>query len=41
MKSFLVLIRKAIDDWPALDPDGDNRWSVDYLKQVCLMKFRL
>ena len=29
-----VIIRGAVDDWPALEDGGKNQWSVDYLKKV-------
>lgn len=33
-KFILALIRKAIDDWPALEEGGDHQWSTGYLKKV-------
>jgi hypothetical protein len=29
-----VVVRGAVDDWPALQGGGEHRWSVSYLKKV-------
>ena len=29
-----VIIRGMLEDWPALQKDGDHQWSVEYLKKV-------
>jgi hypothetical protein len=31
-----VVIRGALEDWPALEEGGENQWSVEYLKKVVL-----